>query len=29
MKQVIKNVTIVNEGEQLIKDLWIENDIIK
>lgn len=29
MKQVIKNVTIVNEGEQLIKDLWIENDKIK
>jgi dihydroorotase len=29
MKQVIKNVTIVNEGEQLIKDLWIENDLIK
>jgi dihydroorotase len=29
MKQVIHNVTIVNEGEQLIKDLWIENDLIK
>ncbi|MFM7769576.1 MAG: dihydroorotase [Bacteroidota bacterium] len=29
MKQVIKNVTIVNEGEQLIKDLWIENELIK
>ena len=29
MKQVICNVTIVNEDEQLLKDVWIENDVIK